>query len=104
MQILFIWRWPKSRGSVLLIMPQDIQVNIMWQIQAHLINNRHCFSGPIGGVWNMTKLPLRIKPLSGESEQVRANVFLDGLCMALAERSGGTAAEQTATQKPASHN
>ena len=42
--------------------------------------------------------------LSGESEQVRANVFLGGLCMALAERSGGTAAEQTATQKPASHN
>ena len=44
------------------------------------------------------------RPLSGESVQVRANVFLDGLCMALTERSGGTAAEQTATQKPASHN
>ena len=76
----------------------------MWQIQAHLINNRHCFPGPIGGVWNMTEMPHWKRPLSGESEQVRANVFLDGLCMALAERSGGTAAEQTVTQKPASHN
>ena len=72
--------------------------------QTHLVNNRQCFPGPIGGVWNMTEMPHWKKPLSGESEQVRANVFLDGLCMALAERSGGTAAEQTATQKPASHN